>query len=613
MTKTRNANSTEQRLKPSPLFSFAVLSDTHVGPVDGVSPSPWSSNRLANARARAAVSRLNALAPDFVIHLGDMVHPTPDQPRYEDSAARFAAIFDRLEMPLYLMPGNHDIGDMHNPWTPAKICEAAFIDRYKSIFGADRQAFSHQGIRFILIDSQILNSGTSQEAEQWHWLESELRQHMGERIFVFGHQPLRLTANDETMHYDNTAEPARGRMLALLRRHRVEAWLSGHVHTFFYDREEETDLYVVPAVSALRLDYAELFKVPPPKDDEFGRNDTPKLGFVLIEVFEDRHVLHHIRSYGETQEEDVAAPTVAPPPLLHPRQGIPTPIGVELRDPWANTIDIAYSGVVDAFTRKPVRNDYRLLGLWEMGLTHLRVPVEDLRDPATLARVRTLKQAGHRFSTFLYGLPDTEHQGILARAADALDKVNIILPPTQIAAAAPALETLRHDLKRPVFLSSLRSSAEHGNTVAGNFAHAIDHGFIATDLDQINAIGLIPGASPFVDGLVFQTRHEEMPSDIVPDLISAMAARCLSFSLTVKMGGSNPAQLSGTRETTAALACDALEMASTLPPGCEVILDTLTDVDRGYFPRFGLLDRRMNPTLASDAFMRRHAELLGRS
>ena len=593
----------------TPLFTFAVVSDTHIGPQDGVSPSPWTSNRLANNRARAVVSRVNALKPDFVIHLGDMIHPTPEQPAYADAAARFRAIFADLEAPLHLVPGNHDIGDKPLVWTPAKCVTDASVERYIDIFGADHGSFGHGPAHFILINSQIINAGSAREAEQWAWLEAELAAHRGKRFFVFGHQPLRLTRNDEAEHYDNSGEPGRGRLLALLQEHKVECWMSGHVHTFFLDREGETDLYVLPAVSALRLDYSELFKSPPPEDDEFGRNDRAKLGFVLVEVFEDGHALHHIRSNGETMAEGAAAPADPLPPRLHPRRGGLLPIGVELRDPWAAPIEIPYSGVVDAFGRKPVRDDYRLLGLIELGLHRLRVPIEDVLAADTLARMRTLAAHGFTFTTFTFGLPDARVTAALREAAGVVEQVNVILPRDELAASRNALQELRAATGLRVFLSLLRSSADHGPAADGRFAHMIDQGFAATDMGLLDEIGLGPGAAPFVDGVVFETVRGESATAGLDTLLEGCEERGLSFSLTVKLGGANPALLSGSRTETTALALSALEAAACLPVGSEVILDTLSDIDRGYFPRFGLIDRRMNPTQTSGSFLRRHAEL----
>ena len=70
-------------------------------------------------RTRCVVAQLNALEPDFVIHLGDMVHPVPSQAGYAAAARRFHALFEALQMPLHLDSGNHDVGDKPIAWTPA--------------------------------------------------------------------------------------------------------------------------------------------------------------------------------------------------------------------------------------------------------------------------------------------------------------------------------------------------------------------------------------------------------------------------------------------------------------------------------------------------------------
>ena len=60
-----------------PLFSFGVISDTHVRAPQGDLSSPFPVNEKANDRARYACSLLAAQQPAFVVHLGDMVHPLP--------------------------------------------------------------------------------------------------------------------------------------------------------------------------------------------------------------------------------------------------------------------------------------------------------------------------------------------------------------------------------------------------------------------------------------------------------------------------------------------------------------------------------------------------------
>jgi 3',5'-cyclic AMP phosphodiesterase CpdA len=60
----------------SPVFRYAVISDTHLRP-SGESSSPWKTNLLTNDRARWVAHTINAHSPDLVIHLGDIVHPVP--------------------------------------------------------------------------------------------------------------------------------------------------------------------------------------------------------------------------------------------------------------------------------------------------------------------------------------------------------------------------------------------------------------------------------------------------------------------------------------------------------------------------------------------------------
>ena len=67
------------------LFTFAVVADSHVNQAEASTSSPYACNALANARSRYVVSLLNTLDPDFCIHLGDLVHPVPSLPAFEES------------------------------------------------------------------------------------------------------------------------------------------------------------------------------------------------------------------------------------------------------------------------------------------------------------------------------------------------------------------------------------------------------------------------------------------------------------------------------------------------------------------------------------------------
>lgn len=593
-----------------PDIRFAIIADTHLTPVDGVSPSPWRSNALANGRTRWVVDKLNAMKPDFVVHLGDMIHPVPAQPEYLPTARHFHQIFADLNAPLHFVAGNHDVGDKPVEWSPAKIIDEPSLALYVENFGASHYSFDcGHDLLGIVLNSSVWNTGLDIEEEQWRWLEETLSANAGRRVFIFHHYPLYLSSPAEHEHYDNIAEPARSRLLALVERYRVEAFFSAHVHNFFYNRYQETEFYVAPSVSNLRLDYSEIFSVPPEEAYEYGRNDTGKVGFFMVDVFQDGHTVEYVRTCGETDPVSQYIPGWSQSRPLHVKRVPTAPVGVEMKHAWANRVDIPYSGVVDAFTRKTVKNDYQLPALWQMGLGHLRVPLEDLINESAREQMADLAAIGHRFTVFTYGLPGDDSLDTLRRHASLLNRIEIIMPMSYLHSAPEALGGLRSELDVPLYLSCLKSSADRIYGGEAVLTHTIEHGFHPSGANWTETLQLIERVRDQVDGLVFQTQPDELASDMVAEALDAARSLSLKAALTVRMGGPSPAKHFGSAIRTAHIVCDALMVAYGTGDDLDVILDTLVDVDRGYFPHTGLVDRRMNPTVVSRCFGNLHARL----
>jgi predicted phosphodiesterase len=337
-------------------FCFAVIADSHLNPEGSPNTSPWRTNRLANDRNEFVVHELNRLQPAFVVHLGDIVHPLPAHPAYQPAANTAKRIFGQLTRPLYLLAGNHDIGDKPLDWMPADCVTEDSVRLFRETFGDDWGAFDHGGCRFVRLNSSLLNSNLAFEHEQKRWLEAELGEAAGRRIFLFTHYPPYVSRADESSHYDNLDEPGRSWLCNLLVRHRIEALFAGHVHNFFYNRHGATDCYVVPSVTSLRQDYAEFFRVEPA--DEYGRNDTAKLGFLLIEVHHDRHAAQFVRTHGATSAKPASQLKSSAT-----ERAVLSPVGVHLRHPWAEEIELPYNAPLDELSRKCVRNDYQLLAI----------------------------------------------------------------------------------------------------------------------------------------------------------------------------------------------------------------------------------------------------------
>ncbi|MCP3973010.1 MAG: serine/threonine protein phosphatase, partial [bacterium] len=388
----------------------AVITDSHFQLPGATEQSAYASDARHNARNRFVVETINRSSAVFVVHGGDVPHPVPGLSSHRAALAVASETYAHLKVPLHVVPGNHDVGDKPNAWEVASAADADRHAVFSEYWGAAWRRFSHAGCSFVLIDTPIINSGSSLETDQWHWLEDTLGQanRRGERIFVFVHYPPFLTTIDEAEHYDNIAEPGRSALLKLLEIHRVEAVFCGHVHHFFYNRHNEIPVYILPATSFVRPEYSELCRVGP--GDEFGRNDAGKLGFFFVHVDTHGHRIEPVRTHGA---EAYDAPSHA---LLTPgRYAVPpSALIANLSNDLAELHDIP-CGNLDAFRRKAARNDLPLQALIELGISTIRLPAGDFTTETRVARLRDIAALGFRFAAFSGGAEiDIHLPGILA-------------------------------------------------------------------------------------------------------------------------------------------------------------------------------------------------------
>lgn len=118
-------------------FQFAFLSDNAGGSRPGVLP--------------AAVRMLNLLQPEFVVSLGDLIegYTAPDgspasEQTYRDWWEELDEQLAELEMPLFFLPGNHDIN------TPPSV--AVWRERY----GGTREYyhFRYNDVLFLMVNTE---------------------------------------------------------------------------------------------------------------------------------------------------------------------------------------------------------------------------------------------------------------------------------------------------------------------------------------------------------------------------------------------------------------------------------------------------------------------------
>jgi len=177
------------------LFSFAVLTDMHIKEdVAGLILLPGAKNASLipgfkwkdpddpywNFTNRNAIERINQLKPDFTIVNGDLTSWFT-----EDEFLIAKQMLDKLQMPYYVLRGNHDrVEDQPEDW-------------FKKVFGLKQSYYSFEqgGFLFICLDSVRLKDGWEDiSQEQWQWLESTLRGNALEPTFIFTHYQIGIGA-----------------------------------------------------------------------------------------------------------------------------------------------------------------------------------------------------------------------------------------------------------------------------------------------------------------------------------------------------------------------------------------------------------------------------------
>ena len=573
------------------LFTFAIIGDTHVKPETGDQSAPWKVNEKATRRARFVSREIARYNPQFVIHLGDLVHPVPELPTFNDAVALTHEIFRPHHNRMHVLPGNHDIGDKPNPTMPAKGVRDSWIEIHERNFGPSWRSFDHDGVRFILLNNPVFNSGSPIETAQRQWLEKTLASAAGQRILVFMHYPLFLLNTSEPPTYDNIDEPVRSDILALLARYNVEAVFAGHVHNIFYHRIGGTEFYVMPATSFVRQDFSEMFRIEAVHEN--GRDDAEKLGFAIVDVYRDGHAVHYLRTYGAELDAGEQRSAVAPRQttlLPHPKKAGGAPIGVFMRHPWAETVTLPHNGPMDEFARKKARNDYPIAALWRLGVRHLRVPLGDLLDAETRARMADMVAIGHRFTVMGFGVPAGDVADAIVEHRDLIDRYECVLPYDTILAQADALQHFRDRLERPLILARVATSADDVK-VGSKIELFVSHGFRPDQTAEIEA--LIAGGVNAADGFVVRAGLGTDLPKLAAELDAWSRKTGRHVDLHLRVAANNPA--TNVTDDAAILAATAeLFVCALAYPHLTMLVDPFMDIDRGYFVRHGLVDRRCN-------------------
>jgi len=200
---------------------FVQISDSHIGFHKDANPD-------STGTLQAAMSQVVQLAPQFVLHTGDVSHLS--KPEEFDTAQQ---VIGSYRGNVHYVPGEHDvIGDNGN----------AFFTRFNK--SADRKwySFDAHGVHFVgLVNVLDLQAGGFGKLgnEQLEWLEQDLKHRSHSTpLILFTHMPLWTVYPDWGWGTDDAAQA-----LSYVRRFGSVTVLNGHIHQVLQKVEGNVRFY----------------------------------------------------------------------------------------------------------------------------------------------------------------------------------------------------------------------------------------------------------------------------------------------------------------------------------------------------------------------------------
>jgi 3',5'-cyclic AMP phosphodiesterase CpdA len=195
-------------------FSFAQISDSHIGFSKAANPDP-------SATLKEGIERIasDPVKPAFLIHTGDISHLSWQQ-EFDDARQ----IIGGAKLDVHYVPGEHDMIDEGSG--------KAYLERFgKNTKGTGWYSFDYQGVHFIgLVNVTNVVDGMGHiGAEQLAWLQNDLKgKSASTPIVVFAHIPLWAVYADWGWTTDDGMQA-----LAFLKRFASVTVLNGHIHQIF--------------------------------------------------------------------------------------------------------------------------------------------------------------------------------------------------------------------------------------------------------------------------------------------------------------------------------------------------------------------------------------------
>ncbi len=195
-------------------FQFALVSDNTGGSRMGV--------------FEKGVEKLNMMMPEFVLCVGDLIQGyTEDTASIRQQWNDFNMKVEKLTMPFFYLPGNHDITNL--------VMQKEWEKRY----GRRYYSFTYKDVLFVILDSNDDDDHNLTEDQTEFAINAIQSNTQARWTFVLMHHP--IWKYDTGGRFEKIESALKGK------HHTV---IAGHEHTYQYIERKETNYYVLGTTGA---------------------------------------------------------------------------------------------------------------------------------------------------------------------------------------------------------------------------------------------------------------------------------------------------------------------------------------------------------------------------
>nr|MBD3622044.1 metallophosphoesterase [Sunxiuqinia sp.] len=175
-----------------------------------------------------AIDRINDLAPDFVITVGDIIEGySTDSTEIERQWQDFSRTLDRLEAPFFAVPGNHD------------VTTNLMLELWQQHWGFDYYSFYVGESLFVVLNSTEPGVDGFSDAQVEYVHSVFLTHPVGSSAFVFVHDPF----------YEMVVKQGYTELNSIFSNHKV-TFFCGHEHRYQYREIEKSKHFMLAALAS---------------------------------------------------------------------------------------------------------------------------------------------------------------------------------------------------------------------------------------------------------------------------------------------------------------------------------------------------------------------------